>query len=121
AVAAGVLVLLLRLLGDESLGGEEQAGHRRRVLQRGADHLGRVDDAGLEQVLVLAGRGVPAVRALRGAHLLDDDRAVPAAVLRDLAARLLPGAADDLHAEHLLLVELAALEALKRAEQADAA
>src|SRR5581483_11136990 len=36
--------LLLRLVGDDGLGGEEQGGDRRGVLQRGAGHLGGVDD-----------------------------------------------------------------------------
>jgi hypothetical protein len=40
-------------LGDQGLGGEQQARDRRRVLQRGAHDLGRVDDAGRDQVLVL--------------------------------------------------------------------
>jgi UDP-N-acetylglucosamine 2-epimerase (non-hydrolysing) len=36
---------LLGLVGDDGLGGEEQRRDRRRVLQRRAGHLGRVDDA----------------------------------------------------------------------------
>src|SRR4029079_12372756 len=43
-------LLLLRDLRDERFRREEQARHRRRVLQRRARHLGRVDDAGLEHV-----------------------------------------------------------------------
>ena len=42
------------------------AGDRRGVLQRRARHLGRVDDAGGDQVDVLAGRGVEAVTRRRG-------------------------------------------------------
>jgi len=38
--------LLLGLLGDQGLGGQQQGRHRRRVLQRGPHDLGRVDDAG---------------------------------------------------------------------------
>ena len=52
--------LLLGLVGDEALGGEDQGGDRRRVLQRRPGDLGRVDDAGLDQVLELAGGGVEA-------------------------------------------------------------
>jgi hypothetical protein len=37
---------LLRLVGDDGLGGEEQRRDRRGVLQRRAGDLGRVDDAG---------------------------------------------------------------------------
>ena len=59
---------LLRLVGDDGLGGEEQRGDRRGVLQRRAGHLGRVDDAGGDQVDVLAGRGVEAPARRRGAR-----------------------------------------------------
>ena len=45
-------LLRLGLLGDQGLGGQQQPGDRRRVLQRRAHDLGRVDDAGLDQVLV---------------------------------------------------------------------
>src|SRR3712207_8867956 len=44
--------LLLLLLDDQRLGREEEARDGRRVLERGAGDLGRVDDAGLHQVLV---------------------------------------------------------------------
>ena len=60
---ARLVGLLLRDLADEGLGGEQQRGDRGRVLQRGADDLGRVDDAGLDQVLVLVGLGVEALVA----------------------------------------------------------
>ena len=49
---------LLRLVSDHGFGGDQQTGDRRRVLQRGAHDLGRVDDAGLHQVLVFAVLGV---------------------------------------------------------------
>src|SRR2546422_2314793 len=45
--------LLLRLLGHHRLGGEQEPRDRRRIEQRRAHHLGRIDDAGLEQILVL--------------------------------------------------------------------
>ena len=48
-------LLLLGNLGDERFGGEQERRDRRRVLQRRAHDLGRVDDAGLDQVLVLVG------------------------------------------------------------------
>ena len=43
---------------------QQQRRDRRGVLQRGARHLGRVDDAGLDQVFVHVGRGVVAEGAL---------------------------------------------------------
>src|SRR4026209_2374902 len=62
ATAAGRL--LLRPLGDQRLGRQHQRRDRSRVLKRRAHDLGRVDDAGLDQVLVLLGRRVEAERAL---------------------------------------------------------
>ena len=57
--------LLLRLLGHHRLGGDQQAGDRRRVLQRGAHHLGRVDHAAADQIAVLVGLGVEAPVGVR--------------------------------------------------------
>ena len=57
AAAAGRL-LVLRLLGDQRLGGEHEARDRRGVLQGRADDLDGVDDASGDEVFVLAGRGV---------------------------------------------------------------
>jgi hypothetical protein len=37
---------------------EQHTGNRRRVLQRGANDLGRVDDARLDEILELLGGGV---------------------------------------------------------------
>src|SRR5436190_10037522 len=85
---------LLGLVGDDGLGGEEQAGDRRGVLQRGPGHLGRVDDAFLEHVDVLAGGRVEAVTDLEPAHLLDHDAALEAGVESDLLDR---GLERDLH------------------------
>src|SRR5439155_7808696 len=41
---------LLRLVGDQGLGGQEQPGDGRRVLERRPGHLGLVDDPELEHV-----------------------------------------------------------------------
>ena len=37
--------LVVRNLGDRRFGRDEQARHRRRILQRRANHLGRIDHA----------------------------------------------------------------------------
>src|SRR4029079_8891974 len=55
---------LLRRLGDHRLGRDHQAGDRRGVLQRGTRDLGRIEDAHLDHVAVLAGLRVVAVVAL---------------------------------------------------------
>src|SRR3546814_12695844 len=66
------------------------------VLERGADDLGRVDDAGRDEVLVNLGLGVEAQRLVIAVdQLAGDDRAVPARILGDLAKRRLERAADD--------------------------
>ena len=52
------------VFADHRLGGDHQAGHGGRVLQRAAHDLGRIDDAGLDQVLEGAGLGVKAVVVL---------------------------------------------------------
>ena len=47
-------------VGDQAVGGQDQAGDRAGVLQRQPRHLGRVDHAHLQQVAVFARRGVVA-------------------------------------------------------------
>src|SRR5690606_28958163 len=86
---------LLGDVGDDRLGGEEQRGDRRRVLERRAGDLGGVDDAGLLEVLVIAGGGVEALTAGHASHLLDHDATFEAGVLGDLAQRRLEGPGDD--------------------------
>src|SRR6185503_2976372 len=83
--------------------------------------LGRVDHAGLDQVLVLELRGVEAVAARGLADLRRDDRAVDARVHRDLAQRLLERAADDVDAVAAVVIERQLVERLAAAEQRDAA
>src|SRR5262249_17321434 len=62
--------LLLRHLGDHRLGGDEQASHGSRVLQCGAHHLGRIDNAFRHQIAVVAGLGVEAEAVLIVLHVL---------------------------------------------------
>src|SRR3954470_21761401 len=93
--AAATAAILLGRLGDDRLGGEDVLGDRRGVLERRAGHHRRVDDAGADQVDVLAGGRVEAVALLGLADLVDHDRALEAGVLRDLAERLLERAQDD--------------------------
>src|SRR5579864_4248485 len=102
--AAGALVL--GLVGDDRLGGEEERGDRGRVLEGRAGDLGRVDDAGLEQVLVLARRRVEPEGALEVADALDDDTALVAGVDGDLLERFLHRPGDDAGAGGLVPLEL---------------
>src|SRR6266487_1796313 len=106
-------LLLLLLLRHHALGGEEQSRNGGGVLQRRAGDLGRVDDAGRDQILVLVGLGVVAVVQLgRVPHLADHDRRLGPGVLRDDPDGLLERAADDLDAG--LLVVIAAPDLVER-------
>src|SRR5437870_5772849 len=114
-------LLLLRLLRDHRLGRQHEPRHRGGVLQRRPDHLGRVDDAGLQQVLVGLGLGVESEGGLAVPHLLEHHRAVRAGVARDPAERLDERQAHDADAHHLLVRELERIERGLRAQQGDAA
>src|ERR1700730_13886710 len=118
--SAGVL---LRQFGDHGFGGDQKSRNRSCVLDRRADHLGRIDDALGDQVAVLAGLGVEAVGVLvLLKDLADDDRAVFARIDRDLAGRIGQRLAHDLDAGLLVVVLGAdALEVLGGPEQGDAA
>ena len=91
-------------VAEDALGGEEHAGDAGGVLQGHAGHLGGVDDAGGEEVLVLFGAGVVAVVVLAVLDLVDNDATLKAGVLDNHAQRLFDGAADNLDAELLVLV-----------------
>src|SRR5689334_16880377 len=95
AAGGGRCLLLLRLLGDHYLGGEEETGDGSGVLQRGTGDLGWVDDPRLEHVDVLAVRGVEAVPSGERLHLLGHHAALEAGVDRDLLDRLLDRSAHD--------------------------
>src|SRR5688572_29746061 len=115
--------LVLRQLAHRRFGGDEQAGDRRRVLERGTDDLGRIDHAGLGQVLVDLGLGVEAhLLVIAVEQLARDDGAVEAGILGDLAHRRLERAADDVDAAGLVVVDAGeAVELLAGIEQSDAA
>src|SRR5262249_36510708 len=87
-----------------------------------AGHLGRVNDAGLDQVFELAGlRVVAEVHVLRVADATDDDRAFFAGVADDLAQRLFAGAAHDLRADLLVAFQLQLVDRGDAADQSHAA
>src|SRR5882762_11516910 len=89
------LVALLMDLTDGGLGGEQQRGDGRRVLLGRADDLGRVDDAGLDQVLVLLRESVESLVRLQLPDLADDHGALVTGVSRDLTDRLFERPLDD--------------------------
>src|SRR6266545_3197370 len=114
--------LLLGSFGHDGLRGQDVLRDRRSVLKRRARDHRRVDDAGLDQVLDLAGVDVQAHAGACVPHLVDDDRRLHARILRKLADRLLERALDDLRAR--LLVgdrDLVELDRLDRVQERDTA
>ena len=84
-----------------------RAGDRGCVLQRSAGYLGRVDDTGRDQVLVLVGAGVVAkVRIVVVADLAHDHSTFLTGIADDLAKRLFQGATDDRCTDLLVTLEL---------------
>src|SRR5689334_22503554 len=89
AVAVRLRRLLFGLVDDEGLGGKQHPGDACRVADRGPGDLDGVDDAGLDEILVLPGRRVEAMTLLlRLLHLRHCDVALEAGVLGDPAQRL---------------------------------
>src|SRR5258708_37404477 len=74
------LALLLRPLGDHGLGGQQQRGARRRVLQRRPLDLRGITHTGLPAILDGFGLAVIATRALPSLHPVDRHRSLFACV-----------------------------------------
>src|SRR6185437_12864667 len=115
-------LLLLGNVAHHRFGRQHQTSDRRRVLQSRTGHLRRVDDARLNQVFVLFGGRVEAVVGVGVVtDFTHDDRAFESGVADDLADRLFAGAADDIHADLFIAVELQIVENLRRPQQGHAA
>src|SRR3954454_20434958 len=108
-------------LGDDGLRREDVLRDRGGVLQRRARDHGRVDDALGDEVDDLAARRVQALALLRLANVVDDDRALEARVVRDLAERLLERAEDDAGAGALVILVGVGVDGARRAQERDAA
>src|SRR5579863_4475125 len=121
--ASATAGVLLRQFGDHGFGRDQERGHGGCVLDRGANHLGRVDDALGDQVAVFAGLAVEAVGILiLFEDLADDHRAVFARIDGDLTSRPGQSLAHDLDAGLLVVVLGAdALERFGSTQQRDAA
>ena len=99
-VAASRRLVILRHVGDEALGREQQASHGGGVDDRGAGDLGRVDDASLDEVFVSAGRHVVTLGTLvLEHHFLDDEGTFDAGVEAQRAEGLFDRLTDDLGAD----------------------
>src|SRR2546427_7187465 len=114
-------LLVFRNIADERFGGEEQRRNGRRVLERRAHDLGRIDDARFHEILVRVGERVEALFVLHLAHFLYDDRSLLARIGRNPAGRLLECALDDVDADLLIATELQAVEHSRRPNQRHAA
>ena len=87
--------LLLRLVADEALSGQEHTCYRSSVLQSHTLYLGRVDDTSCAQVFVLVLTGIVTKVALALANLVHYDSALATGVEDNLTQRLLDSAAYD--------------------------
>src|SRR5664280_2153385 len=114
---------LLRQFGDHRFGGHQEACDRAGILQHGAHHLGRIDDAGLDHVDVFLFLGIEAVGLRLVLHdLADHDRALHAGILGDLADRRLKRLEHDVDAGlHVRILVVDAPDRLLGAQQRDAA
>ena len=95
AVAAGTGCFLFGKVGDEALSGEQEAGDGCGVLQGCAGDLGRIDNAGDDEVFELVGGDVVAFAAFAVLDFLDNQRAFAACVGDELAERSLDSTGND--------------------------
>ncbi len=95
---ASVGFLFLRNVGDQTFGGEEEAGDGGGVLESAAGHLGWIDDACLDEVFILGGGDVVAVVAGAFLDFGNDESAFDACVGGKLTERSFDGASDDFSA-----------------------
>jgi hypothetical protein len=102
--AAGWFLIFLGDLGDERLGGEEKPGDGSCVLEGSAGDLFGVDDAGFDEVFVVAGADVIAFVAFAAFDFLDDDGAFDAGVFGQGAGWELDGPFDDIDADAFVIV-----------------
>ena len=98
------VLLILRSFGNHDFGGQQQTGHRGRVLQSQTRDLGRIQNALLDQVTELTGGRVVTEGALAFFHAVQNDSGVFARVLNNLTQRLFDRTCQDLHTDRLVFV-----------------
>ena len=80
------------------------------MLQRRADHLGRIDHPSRDEVFVLLGLRVEPLVVLHLLHALHDDRAFVTGVGRNPSHRFFNGPADDVDADLLFARQVELVE-----------
>ena len=98
------LGLVLFLLYQDALGGEEHACDRGSVLESNTSYLGWVDDASGEEVLEVVGASIVTKVALALLDLLNNNGTLFATVEDDLTQRLLDGATYDVDTCCLIII-----------------
>src|SRR5271168_2960671 len=117
ALVSACSIVYLHYTRNHSLGGEHERCDGSRVLQGRAGDFGRIDHAGLYEILVLFGSSVEAeVRILLVFDMFGHYSALGSAIEHDLADRLLAGAPNDGHAELFVAGERQLLERNRCAE-----
>src|SRR5436305_7738878 len=111
--------LLLGQIADQRLSRQDHAADIRGVLERRARHLGRIDDARVEQVdeLLVDHVEAPGRLVLGASQLLDDHAALEAGVGHQLADWLLEGPAQDRGTELLVTLERQRVDGGRRPQQ----
>ena len=84
--------------------GQQQTGHRGRILQCCASDLGRVDDAELDQLAIFAGRSVISKIAAAFGNLVQDYRSIFAGVGNNLPQRLFEGTTQNVNTDRLVII-----------------
>src|SRR5262249_45575611 len=101
----GRFFFLLRNLGHERLGRQQQRGNRGSVGQRRSYHLGRVDDARFDEILVFLALRVEApVFVFLFLALGRDNGAFASRVLRNPARGLIRHSANDVDPQPLIVI-----------------
>src|SRR5476649_1466182 len=119
--ARGRGFVLLRQLGHDAFGREEQATDGGRILQGRAGHLGRIDNAGLDHVRVFASRNVVTFVTLAAFDFVDNDGTFTAGVFDERAQRLLDGTTDDVDADLFVACDFELVEDLLGADESHTA
>ena len=101
----------------------QQAGNRSRILQRRSDHFGRVNDTGFNHIGIFVGRRIITVVIIRTLQQLSGNNSpVNTGIFGNLTDRSLQSAANDIHADALILIgRLNLFQSLGRIQQSRAA